>query len=71
MGANQDAITAGGKIGIAAHSSATYATKNSDAAMRSASANVSRMKIAAQNSSTVFCAYTNEERDGMIDGPNA
>ncbi len=58
LGANQDAIQEGGRVGVAGDSSLTYAAARSRAAMQSMSASVGRMRRGEAQS----LEYTEEER---------
>ena len=58
LGANQDAIQEGGRVGVAGDSSLTYGSARSRAAMESMSASVGRMRRGEAQS----LKYTEEER---------
>jgi hypothetical protein len=65
LGANQDAFSTAGGLGINPSGVANYTTANSMAAFQSMSNNALRMRQATMDSMPVACSYTAEEQQSM------
>ena len=65
LGANQDAFTEAGNLGITRDAVANYNTANSKKAFVAASSNVGRMRSARAGGQSVMNLYSEEERESM------
>lgn len=65
LGANQDAFSEAGSMGIARGATAQYSTVNTQAMYVSLSNNVDRMRDLAYKGATVTCSYSDSEREKM------
>jgi hypothetical protein len=67
MGANQDAIEEGGKIGIAAANSITYGTRNAAEAMTNSGLNIASYRMArASGDVLASVAYSDAQRESAL-----